>query len=69
MRAGKKSVLARDVLEAVNELEFGEFLPRLEAELQSMAPLFPVNLGSLVPVSQHEILPTLKAFILLIFAL
>lgn len=37
MRAGKKSVLARDVLEAVNELEFGEFLPRLEAELQSMS--------------------------------
>lgn len=35
MRGGKKTIQPRDVLDAVKELEFEAFLPRLEAELQS----------------------------------
>lgn len=35
MRANKKTIQPQDVLEAVKELEFDAFLPRLEAELQS----------------------------------
>lgn len=34
VRGGKKTIQPRDVLDAVKELEFEAFLPRLEAELQ-----------------------------------
>ncbi|OCK85946.1 histone-fold-containing protein [Lepidopterella palustris CBS 459.81] len=34
MRAGKKTIQPKDVLDAVKELEFDAFLPRLEAELK-----------------------------------
>ncbi|KAF2496019.1 histone-fold-containing protein [Lophium mytilinum] len=34
MRGGKKTINPKDVLDAVKELEFEAFLPRLEAELQ-----------------------------------
>ncbi|KAI9819884.1 MAG: hypothetical protein M1827_006454 [Pycnora praestabilis] len=33
MRANKKTIMPKDVLEAISELEFEGFLPRLEAEL------------------------------------
>ncbi|RPA95321.1 histone-fold-containing protein [Choiromyces venosus 120613-1] len=32
---GRKTINPKDVLEAMEQLEFGEFLPRLEAELAS----------------------------------
>ncbi len=35
MRANKKTIQPQDVLDAIKELEFDAFLPRLEAELQS----------------------------------
>ncbi|KAF2452423.1 histone-fold-containing protein, partial [Lineolata rhizophorae] len=33
-RTGKKTIQPRDVIEAINELEFEPFLPRLEAEAE-----------------------------------
>ena len=45
MRGGKKTIQPRDVLDAVKELEFEAFLPRLEAELQST---FTMPLGNLL---------------------
>ena len=41
MRGGKKTIQPRDVLDAVKELEFEAFLPRLEAELQSTLTIPP----------------------------
>lgn len=41
---GKKTILPKDILEAVKELEFEEFVPRLENELKSLWPAqFPRN--------------------------
>ncbi|PUU81030.1 histone-fold-containing protein [Tuber borchii] len=34
---GRKTINPKDVLEAMEQLEFGEFLPRLEAELDSQS--------------------------------
>jgi histone H3/H4 len=41
IRGGKKTINPKDVLEAVKELEFEGFLPRLEAELYSTFPPSP----------------------------
>jgi len=37
--AGRKTISPQDVLKALDDLEFGDFKPRLEAELASSFPL------------------------------
>jgi len=39
--SGRKTISPQDVLKALDDLEFGDFKPRLEAELASSFPLFP----------------------------
>lgn len=39
--SGRKTISPQDVLKALDELEFGDFKPRLEAELASSPPLPP----------------------------
>lgn len=35
IRQNKKTIMPKDVLEAITDIEFEDFLPRLEAELAS----------------------------------
>ncbi|KAI9699050.1 MAG: hypothetical protein M1836_003239 [Candelina mexicana] len=46
-RANKKTIMPKDVLDAISELEFENFLPRLEAELASRLALIPICLNEL----------------------
>lgn len=43
MKAHKRTIQPKDVLDALSEMEFEGFLPRLEAELASMFALFFLN--------------------------
>ncbi|RPB28249.1 histone-fold-containing protein, partial [Terfezia boudieri ATCC MYA-4762] len=38
VKANKKTIMPKDVLEAISQLELDEFGPRLQAELASLSP-------------------------------
>ncbi|KAI9700182.1 MAG: hypothetical protein M1820_006850 [Bogoriella megaspora] len=50
--ADKSSIRPKDVIEAIRELEFEDFIPRLEIELESQFPIF-------IPVANPKSLLTL----------
>jgi len=44
VRANKKTIQPKDIYDSIHDLDFDEFLPRLQAELESTFALPPVSL-------------------------